>query len=184
MEIPQPSASLRYVNGVWHYARALAHAAQGRPEESKSELLKLEEIAADPALQALYFSSGSTPSQLLTIGATVVQARLANGAGKMEAAVTSLEKAVTLQDALPYTEPPPWYFPTREELGAALIKAGQADRAEAVYREQLHRTPRNGWSLYGLAASLRAQNKTTAAAETEALQREVWTRADIDLSKF
>jgi len=65
-----------------------------------------------------------------------------------------------------------------------LIKAGQADRAEAVYREQLHRTPRNGGSRYGLAASLRAQNKTTAAAETEALQREVWTRADVGLSKF
>ena len=184
MEIPQPSASLRYVNGVWHYVRALAHATQGRPEEAKAELLKLEGIAAAPALQALYFSSGSTPSQLLTIGATVVQARLASGAGNMEAAVTSLEKAVKLQDALAYTEPPPWYFPTREALGAALIKAGHADRAEAVYREQLHHTPRNGWSLYGLAVSLRAQNKTTAAAETEALQREVWTRADVDLSKF
>lgn len=182
MELPEPSAKLRYVTGVWHYVRGLAHAAQGRVEQAQSELARLSQVAAEPGLQDFYFSSGSTPAQLLAIGAKVLQARLESEAGRTEAAVAALEQAVSQQDALPYTEPPPWYFPTREALGKALLEAGNPARAETVYREQLEHTPRNGWSLYGLASSLRAQNKASAAAETETLQQEVWVRADIDLS--
>jgi tetratricopeptide (TPR) repeat protein len=181
LALPKPPASLPYVTGVWHYVRGMAHAAQGRSSQAQTELAAVKEIAADPALQALYFSSGSTPSQLLTIGTKVLEARMNSEAGNVEGTVASLEEAVSLQDALPYTEPPPWYFPTREALGKALIQAGHPERAEIVYREQLEHTPRNGWSLHGLGLSLRAQNKAGEAAATEALQREVWTRADIEL---
>ena len=39
-------------------------------------------------------------------------------------AVPHWEKAVALQDALSYDEPPAWYYPVRESLGAALVRAG------------------------------------------------------------
>ena len=61
-----------------------------------------------------------------------------------------MQDAVVLQDQLPYTEPPPWYFPNREALGYALLRSGRPAQAEAVYRKQLDYTPRNGWSLLGL----------------------------------
>ena len=76
---------------------------------------------------------------------------------------------------------PPWYFPTREVLGYALLKAGKPAEAEAVYREQLARTPRNGWSLYGLVESLRAQGKAEAAADAERQRASAWILADVAL---
>jgi predicted Zn-dependent protease len=47
----------------------------------------------------------------------------------------------------------------RETLGAALLKSGRAAAAEAVFRDDLSRNPRNPRSLLGLAKSLEAQNR-------------------------
>ena len=53
------------------------------------------------------------------------------------APIRHFRRAVTLQDALPYTEPPFWYYPTRQSLGMALLAAKRAAEAEAVYRKDL-----------------------------------------------
>ena len=91
----------------------------------------------------------------------------------------SIREAVRLQEALPYTEPPAWYLPEREVLGHALLRAGQPAEAEAVYRAQLVLTPRNGWSLLGLAESLRAQGRNEAAAAVEEQRAAAWQLADV-----
>jgi hypothetical protein len=52
--------------------------------------------------------------------------------------------------------------------------------AEKVYREDLKRNPENGWSLYGLAQSLQAQNADTAAIEQRF--QKAWARADVKLT--
>jgi predicted Zn-dependent protease len=89
---------------------------------------------------------------------------------------------VRAQDALLYDEPPPFYYPVRQSLGAALLEAGRAKEAEAVYREDLKTFPKNGWSLYGLAQSLKAQGKADEAAEAEKEFEEAWSRADVKLT--
>jgi tetratricopeptide (TPR) repeat protein len=176
-----PPDEWRYTTGVWHYGRGLAHAARGDGAAAAAELAALREIAAEPALAEMFFTSGSTPVQLLTIGATVLEARIAGEADRWDEAVVLLQKAVELQDALPYTEPPPWYFPNREALGYALLKSGRPEEAEAVYRQQLDYTPRNGWSLLGLVQSLSAQQKTADAGAARTEYAEVWQRADFEL---
>ena len=80
------------------------------------------------------------------------------------------------------TEPPPWYYPVRQSLGAVLLQAGRAADAEQVYREDLRRNPGNGWSLYGLAQSLRAQGKTGEAAQTDESFKKAWAQADVQLT--
>jgi tetratricopeptide (TPR) repeat protein len=92
------------------------------------------------------------------------------------------EAAVRQQDELQYEEPPPWYYPVRQSLGAVLLQAGRAEEAEAVYREDLKRNPENGWSLYGLLRSLQAQKKKEEAAEAEQRFRKAWARADVKLT--
>ncbi len=52
-------------------------------------------------------------------------------------AITHLKEAVNLQDNLPYVETPPWYYPTRQSLGAVLLKAEKPGEADAVYRKDL-----------------------------------------------
>ncbi|MGN6496263.1 MAG: hypothetical protein ACTHK5_02840, partial [Tsuneonella sp.] len=95
-------------------------------------------------------------------------------------AVPHLEAAVRLQDGLRYDEPPPFYYPVRQSLGAALLAAGRAADAERVYRDDLRRNPNNGWSLFGLAEALRTQMKDDADVRRQ-LQA-AWARADVQLT--
>jgi tetratricopeptide (TPR) repeat protein len=96
--------------------------------------------------------------------------------------IAHLERAVEVQDSLAYIEPPAWFYPVRHNLGAAFLQAGRAADAEATYREDLRQFPDNGWSQFGLAASLAAQGKTAEAAETERRFAESWRHADVTLT--
>jgi hypothetical protein len=50
-----------------------------------------------------------------------------------------------------------------------------------VYREDLRRNPANGWALYGLAQSLRAQRRTVEARRVEQQFQRAWRYADVRL---
>ena len=89
---------------------------------------------------------------------------------------------MALEDDLPYGEPPPWFYPVRHNLGAALLQLGRAADAEAVYREDLRRHPGNGWSLFGLSRALRAQGRGPEADAADARFRKAWERADVTLT--
>ena len=58
----------------------------------------------------------------------------------------------------------------------------RSSAAEQVYREDLARNPGNGWSLYGLAQSLKAQGNAAEAARTEEAFRKAWAQADVQIS--
>jgi TolA-binding protein len=81
-----------------------------------------------------------------------------------------------------YGEPPDWPVPVRHHLGAVLLEAGRASEAEEVYREDLKRFPSNGWALFGLAASLRAQGRTGEATTVDGQIVMAWEGADVTLS--
>jgi hypothetical protein len=97
-----------------------------------------------------------------------------------EDAITHLQKAVAIQDGFTYDEPPAWYYPVRETLGAELVRAGRAAEGETVLREGLRRSPRNGYMLFGLMEALKAQGK-----DFDEVRREweaVWAKSDVKLS--
>jgi len=98
----------------------------------------------------------------------------------VDSAIEHFEVAVRTQDELPYTEPPFWYYPTRHTLGRAQLAAGRPEEAEATYRKNLEHYPRNGWAMFGLMESLKAQGKdTTEVSERFAI---LWAEADVTLS--
>jgi predicted Zn-dependent protease len=84
--------------------------------------------------------------------------------------------------SLHYDEPPTWYYPVRQSLGAALLKSNRPKDAAAVYQDDLRRHPDNGWSLYGLMLAQRAQGLTKDAAATESQFKQAWARADVTLT--
>jgi len=53
--------------------------------------------------------------------------------------------------------------------------------AEQAYREDLARYPDNGWSLFGLAQSLKAQGRLGEAQQVQAQFEQAWRYADIPL---
>ncbi len=179
---PAPDADLVYPTGVWRYARGSALTALGRLDEAAAELAELERIAADPALDGVTIWDINDSAAILAIAREVLAGELAAKRGEFDAAVARLRRAATLERELNYDEPSPWHYPVRHSLGAVLLAAGRPADAEAVYREDLARNPENGWSLHGLAASLREQGRAdeaTAAAERFA---QAWAAADVELT--
>lgn len=176
---PAPPADLRYVTGMWHYVRGLAFAEGGMSDSARIEYDSLGAIAA--AMPAGAVVGLNSTQVLLTIASRVLGSSLAAQAGHTDEAVRLLTQAVALQDGLTYDEPPAWYYPVRESLGAVLLRANRAAQAEAVFREDLRRNPGNGWSLFGLAQALRPQGKAAAADSANQAYRRAWARADTRL---
>lgn len=180
LQLPQPDASMKVTGAIRHYARGLAFAAQGRVAEA-------EKARADFAT-GIKGIPGETPfglnsaESVMKFAAHILDARIAQAKGDKTAAVEHLRKAVEAQDALNYDEPPGWYYPVRESLGAALLLSGDAAGAERVFREDLEVNPRNGRSLFGLMESLKAQGKMDAASLVEREYQRAWQHADTRLS--
>ena len=119
---------------------------------------------------------------VLTVASTVLDAEIARTEGKLPEAIEGFKKALPLEGALNYEEPPSWHLPVRLYLGAALLDAGKPAEAETVYREDLKHYPKNGWALFGLAQSLKEQGKHAEARATQKQFKKAWKRADVKLT--
>lgn len=175
---PAPNPKLAGLTIAWLQARATALAAKGRVAEAKALLPELKRaIAAVPAEA----TQGQNPARpLYEIGALKAKARIALTEGRRDAALDLLRQAVAKEDTLAYNEPSDEFFPVRHLLGAALLEAGRAAEAEAVYREDLRRNPANGWALHGLAQALAARGRTAEAVKR--MLAEAWRHADTNLT--
>ncbi len=177
-----PAMDLLYPTGVWHYARGLALLRKGKPDESARELEKLEKIIKDPAIGKLTVFDLNPVTQILLIAAEILHGELAAQYKDFDEAISHLQHAIVLEDGLNYTEPEDWYLPPRQVLGAILLEAGEARKAEEAYRQDLVYHPKNGWSLFGLALSLREQAKNRKADSVKQQFKEVWVDADVTLT--
>ena len=173
-----------YLAGIWQYTRGLAQVRKGRPEAAARSRRALDDAIDDERSEALILAGGTSSARaLLEIARAHLDAEIAIAGGDAEAGVRLLERATSLHDALPYMEPPPWISPPRQALGALLLDLGRAEEAEAVYLADLAQYPKNGWSLFGLAQSLRAKGDLARAAWAEKGFERAWGRADVELRR-
>lgn len=180
LAIKAPNPKLVGLTGGYLYCRALALAARGHLDESRSTLHQLKElIAATPADAP---AGTNTIRGVLAVGVPIVQARISAAAGHADAALGFLRQAVQAEDQLAYNEPRDWFIPARQVLGAQLLQMNRPGEAEAVYREDLKQSPANGWALFGLSAALKAQGKSQEASQTAQQFAAAWKRADVTLS--
>jgi len=179
---PAPDEDLLYPTAVWHYARGIAYTRGRKLKEANEELRRVRAIAADPRLEEIRIWGLNPTSSLAEIAAAVLRAEIAAARKDVKTAVAQLRKAIAIEDSLIYGEPPDWFYPVRHNLGAVLLEAGRPGAAEKVYREDLARFPDNGWSLFGLAQSLRAQGKKEQAAEVQDRFEAAWQHADVEIT--
>lgn len=177
---PAPDPKYPLLSGLYHFAHAYALAATAKVDAAEAERAAL--AAGNAKLPADLGAGLNTAKEVMAVADAVLLGRVAQAAGKADAARAAYQQAVKLEDALAYDEPADWFFPARHLLGRALLEAGAAADAEAVYREDLRRHPANGWALVGLAQALRAQKKTDEATATEARLKAVWAKADVSLT--
>lgn len=180
MAHPAESEDFRYSKAITHYARGVAFASTGEIERARQEQAEIPPLADETSIQFLD-KRGFPASTLLKIANSLLLGEIALAEEDYESAISNFEDAVATQDTLPYTEPPFWYYPTRQSLGNAQLMAGQYKQAEAVYQKDLEDYPRNGWSMFGLMKALEAQDRAEDAAEVEARFNNVWQMADVKL---
>jgi tetratricopeptide (TPR) repeat protein len=154
---PEPPANRKVPHLMWRYSRTLAYAARRQAAKADAEHSLYTKEAA--ALADENPIGQMNPNQaMLAVMNEVAAAKLDSGKGDAESAIKHWRAAAEAQDKLNYTEPPDWYYPVRESLGAALLESGQAKQAEEIFRDDLRRNPRNPRSLFGLEESLAAQH--------------------------
>jgi tetratricopeptide (TPR) repeat protein len=176
---PNPAPDLPYVSAIWHYAQGTAAARLGRIDDARRHLAALRPLAADPVMDSMTMWDRYPLSYAARIAERSLTAEVASAEGDNDAAIAALREAVAIEDRIPYDEPPGWHAPVRQALGAQLLVAKRQDEAEQVYREELRRNPSNGWSLLGLAQSLKAQRRAREAAEIERQVAQIWKNADV-----
>jgi tetratricopeptide (TPR) repeat protein len=174
-----PAHASSYPRAVRHYARGMALARIGNVQGASQELRALQSAAQDPALQGLTLKGIDDLGALLALAESSLRGEILLARRQHRRAIEALRRAVEQEDALESEEPPPWAVPARQALGAALLIADSPGGAERVFRADLDRHPDNGWSLYGLAESLRRQRRGEEAALFEARFRTAWRDADL-----
>jgi tetratricopeptide (TPR) repeat protein len=161
--------------------RGIALAAKGDPAGARAEQAAYLEAAKKVPADEMFLNN--TAAAVIAIMTPMLEGEILVRERKVKAGIARLRAAVQAEDALHYDEPPGWILPVRHSLGATLMTTGQFAEAEQVYREDLARLPDNGWSLFGLARSLRLQNKNEMeAAQLEAKFQTIWAHADLQLT--
>jgi len=170
-----------FTRAFHHGARAIAYGAKGDTENARKEQAIFRERAA---LVPKETAVGNNPAEaILALANSMIEGELLIAEGKLEEGLEQLRAARQTEDALKYDEPPSWMIPIRHSIGANLMKAGRFAEAEQIYREDLKRLPENGWALYGLSESLRAQqNKGPEQSATKARFQKIWAKADLKIT--
>jgi tetratricopeptide (TPR) repeat protein len=155
-----PDPAMKTTTVFYHFARGMALAGTGKIADAEAEYKFVSEAEkATPEDVVFAMPVNNKAKDILKIAENVLGAKIAVAKKDNATAVTMLQQAIAVQDSLKYGEPPDWFFPVRESLGAVLLSSGNAPEAEKVFREDLNRNPRNPRSLYGLRESLKAQKR-------------------------
>ncbi len=180
MAYPQPAAEMRITTAYWRLARGLALNEKAKTREAEAELNSMRTtvrtISADAGL------GNSTAHGVMKVADELLSGELSLSKGDSKAGLDALRRAVAAEDLVNYNEPPDWHLPTREWLGRALMRSGEFAEAEAVFRKEIEKNPKNGRGLFGLAAALEKQGKNTSAALVLKEFQAAWKNADTKLS--
>ena len=184
LALPDPGDEFPFVRAAWHYARGVALAAKG-DAAARAEGAAIARIEQAPEMMRLE-QLGVPAGTVLGIARLVLDGRIALAGGDPARARQDFAQAVALQDGIAYMEPPFWYYPVRQSLGAALLQAGDAEGAEQAFRAALQQSPNNSWVLFGLREALAAQGDRAGAGEADRRLQQAWigTRGPLDLKRL
>ena len=177
----RPDDDFKFSNSIFNYALSIAHAANGNSlEANRFQSMILNDIESEE-VNAMVMAGHPTKS-LMKIASLLASGSIDMYSNKYSEAITSFKEAVIIQDTLPYTEPPFWYYPTRQTLGHALLMNNSFEEAALVFEKDLKDYPRNGWSYFGLHLAQKKLNNQEESIKALDKFKEIWGRADISIN--
>jgi tetratricopeptide (TPR) repeat protein len=181
LKLPMPDTKATVLTTLFDFGRGVAHAALGAVADAGRDRAAYQASKRLVATDAMV--GYNRASAVFLVCDAVLDARIAAASNNLDSAIQAWHKAVAAEDALSYDEPADWFYPTRESLGVAYLRAGRFEDADRTFREDLERNPDNPRTLF-------AQWQLVAAASepddpmTLVLRRRfmaVWTDADVEL---
>jgi tetratricopeptide (TPR) repeat protein len=176
-----PPAGRDLQTALYHYTRGVALAAKKQVAEATQELASFE-AAASRVPKDLMYSTINPAVLVLDVARQDLPARIADAGADTSRAIAAWRRTVAAEDKVGYGEPPDWLFPARENLAAALMRAGNASEAEQVFRADLEKNRKNPRSLFGLWKALERQGKAAEAAKAKLEFDAAWSGADTTLT--
>lgn len=168
-----PADGVDFVKAAWLYARAMAMVRMSEFGFARAEAAKIDALAANGNFAAM--DAGGIPTRdLLKIMRTVIEGKALMGERRYVEAVAQFDAADAMQAKIPYMEPPYFYYPVRQSLGAALLAAGQPARAEVAFLHTLAEYPNNAYAFWGLSEARKAQGDTRGAAAARRFYQAAW----------
>jgi tetratricopeptide (TPR) repeat protein len=171
LRAPDPGAG-PLSTALWHFARGTAFSKVHDTAGAARELEAYEAIQGSIPDDNGFFQNNQRT--IAEVGRHLLAARVADAKAMRADAIAEYRSAVAAQDRLSYDEPPDWFYPTRESLGAALLADGKFDEAASVFREDLQKNPNNPRSLHALSTALQRQGKKSDSAKVRWQFRRVW----------
>ena len=168
-----PDQRLPYPTAMRHYARALAYAQTRNRTAFDRELGAIAAIRDGGALKPM-IDQAVPAADLLSLAETVARGRWAYAGRDYAGAAKLYRDATAIEAKIPYMEPPFWYYPVNQSLGAALYRQGKYDEARQAFMAALAQLPNDGWALFGLAATERADGRQAQAAAADAALAKAW----------
>jgi tetratricopeptide (TPR) repeat protein len=173
LALPAPDPQAPILDALYHYARAVALAARKDAPGARAEIDAIGKIEATADF-APYEPWGVPAPAIVKTARLVATGRLADAQGDLAGAARAYGEAVALEEALPYTEPPYWYYPVRQSLGGVYLRQGKLDDAEKAFRDSLGRVRDNGWALAGLAEVERRKGDVAAEKAARRAYAQAW----------
>ncbi len=178
----RPQDNRPYILAIWHYARAMAFISKSNLIEAEEEIAELEKYLNNESIEELIVWGINSSGLLVQIAYEVSMGEFEAKRKNYDLAISHLKKSVELEGQLRYDEPPTWFYPCRQNLGAVLIQAGRYNEAQIVYEENLSEIPNNGWGLFGLQQALLMQGRIKEADDVEKQFNEAWKYSDLQLT--
>ncbi|SEB22886.1 hypothetical protein [Variovorax sp. YR216] len=173
LQLPAPSDDAAVVQTMYHYARAIAYAHKKDKANAQKEIDAIEKIESTADYKA--FEAWQLPArEIIRTAGLVAAGRLADANGDLDAAAKFYSDAIAIEDTIPYTEPPYWYYPVRQSLGAVKLRQGKLDEAQQAFRDSLVRVRNNGWALAGLVEVERKKGDANAEKAARKAYERAW----------
>jgi tetratricopeptide (TPR) repeat protein len=141
---------LEYVEAMRHYARAVAIGLNPKLGDFTAEIAAMERLAGSKATATME-ANGFPAPLIIALATEVAKGRRAMASKRPGDAIVHFTKAAEMQKSVPYNEPPFWYYPVNQSLGAALYQAGRLEDAKTAFHAALFEAPNSALALFGLA---------------------------------
>ena len=177
---PQPASNLVYANLLYHFGKGMALTRKPRMKDAETELTTIRQLMKDSILH-LPFSPFSSAIEGAIVAENILAGTIALKEERYEEAILAFQKAVETEDNMVYNEPRDWMLNPKHFLGDAFLKAGQSQKAKAIFEKDLDGNHENGWSLFGCAQALKAQNNKQEADKYLTRFRIAFGKSDVKL---